>query len=117
MKVAPRPAAIVLYPFTSATAADVAVALLAHHVAYHMQLGFAKVVQYTQARRPLAAQEPHFSVMTHWVYCLHLVRSGSGMPRHVAPPSPPCHAALAVSKQNSQRRLGLAEVKHAFPCL
>ncbi|KAK9822188.1 hypothetical protein WJX81_008625 [Elliptochloris bilobata] len=43
-----RAAAIVLYPFTPATDAAVAVALLLQHVAYHLQLGFAKVVQYTQ---------------------------------------------------------------------
>ena len=56
VKAAPRPVAIVLYPFTPATAADIAVALLLQHVAYHTQLGFAKVIQYTQAWRPPAAR-------------------------------------------------------------
>ena len=48
----PRAAAVVLYPFTPATEVGVAVALLLQHVAYHTQLGFAKVVQYTQVRGP-----------------------------------------------------------------
>ena len=47
----PGAAAIVLYPFTPATDVGVAVALLLQHVAYHVQLGFTKVVQYTQVRR------------------------------------------------------------------
>ena len=48
----PSAAAIVLYPFTPATDVGVAVALLLQHVAYHVQLGFSKVVQYTQVPRP-----------------------------------------------------------------
>ena len=55
---ASRPVAIVLYPFTPATAPDMAAALLLHHVAYHAQLGFAKVIQYTQARGTIAAPRP-----------------------------------------------------------
>ena len=48
---APFPVAIVLYPFTLATSTGMATALLQHHVAYHLQLGFSKVIQYTQARQ------------------------------------------------------------------
>ncbi len=39
-----------LYPFTPSTDAEVAANLLLQHVSYHLQLGFAKVIQYTQAR-------------------------------------------------------------------
>ena len=41
---------MVLYPFTLSTNAEVAADLLLQHVSYHLQLGFAKVIQYTQAR-------------------------------------------------------------------
>ena len=41
---------IVLYPFTPSTDAEVAAALLLQHASYHLQLGVAKIVQYTQAR-------------------------------------------------------------------
>ncbi len=58
---APRPAgsapvaaaAIILYPFTPTTDPVVAAALLLQHVSYHLQMGVAKVVQYTQARAGL----------------------------------------------------------------
>lgn len=41
---------IVLYPFTPSTDAEVAAALLLQHASYHLQLGVAKIIQYTQAR-------------------------------------------------------------------
>lgn len=50
-------ASIVLYPFTLSTDAEVAADLLLQHVSYHLQLGFAKVVQYTQARPCNAERE------------------------------------------------------------
>ena len=48
-------AAIVLYPFTRQTSPAHAVMLLLQHVAYHIQLGFVKVLQYTQVRRRYTA--------------------------------------------------------------
>ena len=47
----PTEAAIILYPFTRHTKLELAVTLLLQHVAYHTQMGFTKVVQYTQVRR------------------------------------------------------------------
>jgi len=41
-------AAVVLYPFASGVPTDVATALLFQHVSYHVQMGFKKVVHYTQ---------------------------------------------------------------------
>jgi len=43
-------AAVILYPFTPVTDPGTAAVLLLQHVSYHIQMGFAKVVQYTQAR-------------------------------------------------------------------
>lgn len=50
---APR-IAIVLAPFTRSTHPGIAAALLLHYTRYHVQLGAAKVVQYTQARAPVS---------------------------------------------------------------
>ena len=43
-------AVIILYPFTRQTNLRLAVMLLLQHVSYHIQMGFTKVVQYTQVR-------------------------------------------------------------------
>ena len=46
----PTEAVIILYPFTRQTNPGLAVMLLLQHVSYHIQMGFTKVVQYTQVR-------------------------------------------------------------------
>ena len=46
----PLQAWVVLHPFTASTSAEVAADLLLQHASYHLQLGFHKVIQYTQAR-------------------------------------------------------------------
>ena len=45
---------IILYPFTRQTNPGIAAMLLLQFVSYHFQMGFAKVVQYTQVRRQRA---------------------------------------------------------------
>ena len=98
---APRPVAIVLYPFTFATAPTIAAALLLHYVAYHVQLGFAKVIQYTQARhRCSLAGRRHqggrivFSLSTVGAICPRLMAShvACGMWCVAHPPAAPCQA-------------------------
>ena len=56
-------AAVILYPFTPVTDPGTAAMLLLQHVSYHVQMGFAKVVQYTQARPCL-----HRGTLT-WAAC------------------------------------------------
>ncbi len=41
-------AAVVLYPLAPSMPTDVATALLFQHVRYHVQMGFTKVIHYTQ---------------------------------------------------------------------
>lgn len=48
--------AIVLYPFTPKTDKQIATTLLLQHANFHLQLGFTKLIQYTQARFPLFAE-------------------------------------------------------------
>ncbi len=67
-------AAVILYPFTPVTDPGTAAMLLLQHVSYHIQLGVAKVVQYTQARPCHHRGHPHLGSMQggdKWVRCSH----------------------------------------------
>ena len=81
-----------LYPFTPTTDADLAADLLLQHVSYHVQLGFAKVIQYTQARP-----------------CRRLERGGTGL--GVLGP----HAAELVQARAGSARTTLAPAEPILP--